>query len=179
MPRSVPSPWLRAALLALAGCGLANPVLRTEDRDPATTRLRGGIASMVFDDGCERVTSCTVQLRLGHVGYHPSRVEIAEIRLFASGVALGVVPHEQVSMWWGDAYRPWEGQIIWGQVTQLSVELGPFDWSRRLAAHGLDLDPTHHDVSVEVVLRTAGQELAVRSVFTVTPTRWRESRIMT
>lgn len=173
------SRWIRVALLALAGCGLANPLLRTEDREAAETRLRGGIASMAFDEGCEDPASCTVQLRLGHVGYHPARVEIAEIRLFASGVPLGVVSHDLVLVWRGDAYELWLGQIVWGQVTQLSVELGPIDWSRRLAAHGLDVDPTHHDVAVEVVLRTAGQELAVRSVFTVTPTRWRDSMIVT
>ena len=41
---------------------------------------------------------------------------------------------------------------------------------------------THRDDWIEAgfeLLRTAGQELAMRSVFTVTPTRWRESRIMT
>lgn len=173
------SRWIRVGLVALAGCGLANPLPRTEDRDAAETRLRGGIASMAFDEGCEDPASCTVQLRLGHVGYHPARVEIAEIRLFASGVALGVVPYRQVSAWRAGAYRPWSGQIVWGEATRLSVELGPIDWSRRLVAHGLDVDPTHHDVTVEVVLRTAGEELAVRSVFAVTPTRWRDSMIMT
>jgi hypothetical protein len=179
MPRHHPTPWLRAAVLALAGCGLANPVLRTQDGVAAATRLRGGIASMAFDEGCERVASCTVQLRVGHVGVQPMDVEVAEVRLFVSGVPLGVVRHDHVSVWRGGAYEPWRGGTVWRQSMQLSVELGPIDWSRRLAAHGLDLDPTHHDVSVEVVLRTAGEELAVRSIFTVTPTRWRDSMIMT
>jgi hypothetical protein len=181
-------PWIRIAALLLAGCGLANPALRTEDGARSSGRLRAGISSMQLDHNCWGSERCTVQLTLRHLGPGRVPVEIAEVRLFASGRPLGAVPLERVDAWqdfhygrWSGFYEPWDGMVTWPKATQLSLALGHVEWSRQLASQGLDPDPAKHEVTAEVVLRTKGEELLVRSVFSVTPMGpWRrESRIIT
>lgn len=156
---------LAVALATLVACGLANPVAKHPDGTTPAARTRVGIAAAKFVGDCTANLDCTVQLSMAHTGGRALHADVVAARMIVDGVDLGEVRVADVTAWHRGAYRPWNNLVWPFRTTKLSVDLGPFDWEAKLAAHGLA--DYRENIHVELELSIDGETVLARSMFAV------------